>query len=121
MKALGAFIDRLALFAGPWYYAQLTLDGGAILSRVRVPVLALTGSKDRTNFPDQNLPAIQSALERAGNTDFQVLEVPGLNHVFQTAILGGVAEYGRLEDSFSTLALDLISQWILVPRGRSKR
>jgi pimeloyl-ACP methyl ester carboxylesterase len=104
--------DRVALFAGSWYYSQLSLDGGATLESVQVPVLALTGSKDRTNLPEQNLPAIRAALTRAGNPDAEVTEVPDLNHVFQTAVVGGMAEYGRLEESFSPLALQIISRWI---------
>ncbi|MDX1394987.1 MAG: alpha/beta hydrolase [Gemmatimonadota bacterium] len=109
--------ERVALLAGPWYHAQLTLDGGAVLERVRVPVLALTGSKDRVNLPDQNLPAIRVALERAGNPDFEVSEVEGLNHLFQTAEEGGLAEYGRLEESFSPAALEIITRWILARFG----
>lgn len=104
--------DRVALFASPWYYAQLSLDGGIILERVRVPVLALTGSKDRTNLPDQNLPAIRAALDRARNPDFEVIEIPDLNHVFQTAIVGGMAEYGRLEETFAPVVLGIIAAWI---------
>ncbi|MCA9739126.1 MAG: alpha/beta hydrolase [Gemmatimonadetes bacterium] len=103
---------RTALFAGPWYHDQVTLDGGAVLERVRVPVLALTGSRDRTNLPAQNLPAIAAALERGGNPDFQVTELSGLNHVFQTARVGGMAEYATLEETFSPRALRAISRWI---------
>ncbi len=105
--------QRVALFAGPWYHAQITLDGGMVLEDVEVPVLALTGTKDRTNLPEQNLPAIRAALERGGNPDFQVSEIADLNHVFQTAVEGGLAEYGRLEESFSPVAMELIGTWIL--------
>lgn len=104
---------RFELFAGPWYYAQLTLDGGEILERVSVPVLALTGTKDRTNLPDQNLPAIRAALDRAGNPDATVEEIPDLNHVFQTAVVGGMMEYGTLEESFAPAALERIAGWIV--------
>lgn len=50
-------------------------------------------------------------------------EVPDLNHVFQTAEVGGMAEYPRLDESFSPAALDLIADWILErfgPDGRSR-
>ncbi|MFV1988428.1 MAG: alpha/beta fold hydrolase [Gemmatimonadota bacterium] len=105
--------ERTILFASPWYYDQLSLDGGMVLEHVPVPVLALTGSKDRVNLPDQNLPAIRAALERGGNTDAQVTEIPDLNHVFQTALTGGMAEYGTLEESFAPVALEIITKWIL--------
>jgi hypothetical protein len=86
---------------------------GDILERVHVPVLALTGSKDRVNLPDQNLPAIRSALEASGNPDVTVREIPNLNHVFQTAVTGKMAEYDSLEESFSPVALKMIRDWIL--------
>lgn len=110
-------MDRARLLAGPWYFAQLTLDGGAVLERVESPVLALTGSKDRTNLPGQNLPAIRRALARGGNLDATVEEIPDLNHVFQTARVGGPREYARLEESFAPVALERISTWILARFG----
>ena len=105
-------MERAALFAGPWYHSQLTLDGAGTLEQVQVPVLALTGSKDRVNLPDQNLPAMRRALERGGNPDFTVDQVPDLNHVFQTAIEGGLAEYALLSESFAPVALERIARWI---------
>lgn len=54
-----------------------------------------------------------AALERGGNPDCRVTEVPDLNHVFQTAEVGGVAECPRLGESFARVALDLIAAWIL--------
>ncbi len=107
------FNQRLKLFASPWYYSQLTLNGGNILKYLNnVPVLALTGSKDKTNLPKQNLPAIKKALDLAGNKDFNVTEIPNLNHLFQTALIGGLAEYSFLEESFSPVALKIITKWI---------
>jgi pimeloyl-ACP methyl ester carboxylesterase len=109
---------QLALFLGPWYHAQVTLDAPAILREVRVPTLALTGSLDKVNLPDQNLPAIGAALEAAGNPDVTTMEVPGLNHVFQTASTGSMLEYATLAESFSPMALDLITDWILERFGQ---
>ena len=77
-----------------------------------VPALALTGSKDRTNLAWQNLPAIRAALEASESPRFEVLEIPDLNHVFQTAVVGGMAEYAQLDESFSPVALEIITDWI---------
>jgi pimeloyl-ACP methyl ester carboxylesterase len=105
---------QLALFLGPWYHAQITLDAPSILEQVRVPTLALTGTLDQVNLPEQNLPAIAAALRSAGNPDVTTMEVPGLNHVFQTARTGSMMEYGMLDETFAPSALDLITEWILV-------
>jgi hypothetical protein len=40
--------------------------------------------------PEQNLPVIRKALENAGNKNYEVDELPGLNHLFQTSKTGGI-------------------------------
>jgi hypothetical protein len=44
-----------------------------------------------------------------------VLELPGLNHLFQTAKTGLPAEYGDIEETIAPKALDLIASWVLAP------
>ncbi|MDX1643142.1 MAG: alpha/beta hydrolase [Thermoanaerobaculia bacterium] len=105
---------QLELLLGPWYHSQLLSDAPSVLRRIRQPVLALAGSVDRVNLPAQNLPAIQQALLEGGNQDHTVALLPRLNHVFQTAKRGGMEEYGRLKESFSSLALRTISDWIVL-------
>jgi hypothetical protein len=39
-------------------------------------------------------------------------ELPGLNHLFQTASTGSPAEYGTIEETFAPAALQLITDWI---------
>jgi hypothetical protein len=75
--------------------------------------LVLNGSLDKQVLPDQNLPAINKALEEAGNKHFEIEELPGLNHLFQTAKTGSPAEYAQIEETMSPIAMDKISNWIL--------
>jgi len=83
------------------------------LRRVTCPVLAINGQLDLQVPPKQNLPAIRSALESSGNTRIEVVELPGLNHLFQTAKTGSPTEYAQIEETMSPLALDTIGRWIL--------
>lgn len=46
-------------------------------------MLALNGEKDVQVDPRLNLPAIRAALESSGHETFEVMEVPGVNHLFQ--------------------------------------
>lgn len=103
----------------PWFRYFVTYDPRPTLRRVRCPVLALTGEKDLQVSPSQNLPEIEKALRAAENRDFLVKELPGLNHLFQTATSGGINEYGKIEETFSPAALEMIAEWIekRVPRG----
>jgi uncharacterized protein len=104
---------QLAPLEGPWFRYFLLHDPAPVLRQVQVPVLALNGSLDLQVDPAQNLPAIESALREGGNPDFTVEELPGLNHLFQTAATGAPSEYGQIEETFSPVALERISGWIL--------
>jgi len=97
----------------PWFRYFIAYDPAPALRRVKCPVLAMGGEKDLQVPPKQNLPAIRKALEEGGNTNIEVDELPGLNHLFQTAKTGAPSEYGDIEETISPVALDKISTWIL--------
>jgi uncharacterized protein len=97
----------------PWFRYFLEYDPSTALRKVQCPVLAIIGEKDRQVPPDQNLPAIRKALGAGGNQHFVVDELPGLNHLFQTAKTGSPGEYSEIEETMSPLALEKISSWIL--------
>jgi uncharacterized protein len=97
----------------PWLRYFVVYDPAVALRKVTCPVLALNGEKDMQVSPKQNLPAIRKSLEAAGNKNFEIDELPGLNHLFQTAKTGSVKEYGEIEETISPVALEKISGWIL--------
>lgn len=94
-----------------WYRWFIAYDPRPKLARLKVPVLALNGDKDVQVVSKQNLPAIREALK--DNPDATVVELPGLNHLFQTAITGAPLEYVRIEETMSPAALDLIVDWVV--------
>jgi pimeloyl-ACP methyl ester carboxylesterase len=100
-----------ATMASDWYRAFVRSDPAPALRALRIPVLALNGSLDIQVPPSDNLPAIRAAL--AGHRDATVAELPGLNHLFQTATTGAVSEYQRIEETFAPAALRTIGDWIL--------
>jgi hypothetical protein len=91
----------------------LTYDPATALGKLTCPVLAINGSLDLQVPPALNLPAIRKALEAGGNKHDEVDELPGLNHLFQTAKTGSPAEYGEIEETISPVALDKMASWIL--------
>jgi uncharacterized protein len=104
---------QIKQLTSPWMRYFLTYDPATALRKVTCPVLALNGSLDKQVLPSQNLPAIRKALEQAGNKHFEIDELPGLNHLFQTAKTGAISEYAEIEETMSPVALDKISTWIL--------
>ena len=82
------------------------------LEKIKIPVLALNGDKDLQVLPKENLAAIKAALDKAGNTNVEIMELKSLNHLFQEATRGSLGEYSEIEQTFSPLALDMITKWI---------
>lgn len=107
---IGATIKQLN---SPWLRYFISYDPAPALRKVTCPVLALNGAKDMQVPARQNLPAIRKALEAAGNKNFEVDELPGLNHLFQTAKTGAPSEYPQIEETMSPMVLEKISNWIL--------
>jgi fermentation-respiration switch protein FrsA (DUF1100 family) len=111
--ALQGLIEaQLKVVLTPWFRFFLTYDPRPALRKVEVPVLVLIGEKDLQVPPKENLQAIGKALDEGGNKDHTVMEMPGLNHLFQTSKTGSITEYGRIEETFAPAALAEISSWI---------
>ncbi|WP_395612889.1 hypothetical protein [Allosphingosinicella sp.] len=70
---------------------------------------------DRQVLSVQNLPGIRAAT--AGHRDVTITELPGLNHLFQTAQNGGVGEYQTIEETMAPVVLQTVADWI----GRGSR
>jgi pimeloyl-ACP methyl ester carboxylesterase len=104
---------QLKAVSSPWFRYFLEYDPAVALRKVKCPVLAINGEKDLQVPPKQNLPVIRKALEASGNKDFEVDELPGLNHLFQTAKTGLPSEYAEIEETMAPTALESICDWIL--------
>jgi pimeloyl-ACP methyl ester carboxylesterase len=100
--------------AGPvssdWFRFFFNYDPAPTLARVRVPILAMDGSLDLQVPPKQDLAAIKAAT--LGNPDVTTIELPGLNHLFQTAKTGAPSEYQTIEETLSPTALKVMGNWI---------
>jgi pimeloyl-ACP methyl ester carboxylesterase len=98
--------------ASKWFRFFIMQDPKTVLRKVKCPVLAINGAIDKQVLPQENLPAIEQALREGGNTHFTVKELPGLNHLFQTAKTGNGDEYAKIEETMSPVALETVAQWI---------
>lgn len=102
----------IAQINSPWMRYFISYDPATSLRKVRCPVLALNGSKDLQVPSMQNLSAIRKALEEGGNKNIETVELPGLNHLFQTANTGAPSEYAQIDETIAPVALDKIATWI---------
>ncbi|MFM1877438.1 MAG: hypothetical protein RLZZ241_304 [Bacteroidota bacterium] len=98
----------------PWMHYFLMHNPKPYLEAVTCTVLAINGSKDLQVAPGINLKAIKEALDSGGNKAVTLSELPGLNHLFQESTTGSPSEYAQIEQTFSPVALKVISDWILL-------
>jgi pimeloyl-ACP methyl ester carboxylesterase len=105
--------QQLKQVLSPWFRYFVSHDPRPALMKLKQPLLAINGEKDVQVAPEENLAAIEAALKAGGNKDFLVKELPGLNHLFQTANTGGVSEYVKIEETISPSALKVMGDWIL--------
>jgi uncharacterized protein len=104
----------------PWMRYFLSYDPRPTLRKVHVPVLALDGTLDLQVPYKQDLAAIDTALKAGGNRDYRIVELRGLNHLFQTATTGSPAEYATISETFSPAALQIIADWINAHAGTKR-
>jgi pimeloyl-ACP methyl ester carboxylesterase len=112
-KKRDQYIRSLVLeFQTPWFRYFLQFDPAPWLQKIKCPVLAINGEKDIQVIPAQNLPGMKAALKKSKSKNYEVKELPGLNHLFQTCKTCNTGEYGELEETLSPLALNSISEWL---------
>ena len=104
----------IKMVTSPWFRYFLAYDPAPTLRKVKCPVLAINGEKDVQVSPQQNLPAIKKALAEGGNQHVEIDELPGLNHMLQTAKTGAPSEYAEIEETMSPVAMQKMASWILM-------
>ncbi|MCF6348754.1 MAG: alpha/beta hydrolase [Flavobacteriaceae bacterium] len=97
----------------PWMYYFLKFDVKTSLMNVKCPVLALNGEKDLQVPAKENLKAIENALIKGNNDKGTIKKLPNLNHLFQECKTGLPNEYAIIEQTFSPIALNEITNWLL--------
>ncbi len=104
--------DWIARFNERWFRSLVRCEPAPILRRVTAPFLAINGSLDAQVRAATNLAAMQSVLEGAQHPDFEIVELAGLNHLFQTCTTGLPYEYPAIEETFAPHALETIRAWL---------
>jgi uncharacterized protein len=96
----------------PWFRFFLAYDPVPVLAKTKIPTLALWGGNDLQVPPASNRPLMEAAFAKAGNRRAVCRVMPSLNHLFQTCETGAPSEYARIDETFSPVALNAVSEWI---------
>lgn len=112
-KKRDEFVNAFASLAeNPWYKYYFKFDPAPYLEKLSCKVLALNGDKDIQVLSTSNLEGIRTALKRSKVKTSEVIEMPGLNHLFQTCKECTLVEYSKLDETFSPAALNKMSEWL---------
>jgi len=87
-------------------------DPASILTKIKIPLLAINGEKDVQVQAKPNLDGFSKYLTQAGNKQFKTIAFPQLNHLFQHAVTGEVNEYATIEETVSPEVLQVMTDWI---------
>jgi pimeloyl-ACP methyl ester carboxylesterase len=105
-------VDIAAGMMGSAYARDLYwYDPAPVFAKIKVPVLSIIGALDVQVSAAQNNAGLRKLL--AKHPDATIIDLPGVNHLFQHAKTGAMSEYALIEESFAPDALELISNWIL--------
>jgi len=114
VQVTGVVVEaQFKMMLSPWYRFFITYDPAPALRKVKCPVLALAGERDLQVPANENLPLIAKALAAGSNSDFTIMKLPRLNHLFQTCQTGTYAEYSKIEETIAPAVLETIGDWIL--------
>ncbi len=100
------------IMSSPWFKYFLAYDPVVYLERIKCKVLAINGDKDIQVISSSNLAGIEQALKKGKAKNYHVTELAGMNHLFQRCTKCTLDEYGELEETFSPIALGVISDWL---------
>lgn len=109
-KVVGVYFNLMV--ADPWMNNFLRMDPQPYLRQLSCKVLALNGSRDIQVLPEENLAGIKKSLAAGKSKTFDVVELPGLNHLFQECKECTVKEYGQLEQTLAPALLNKIGGWL---------
>jgi pimeloyl-ACP methyl ester carboxylesterase len=110
-RAQAAIIGQLVKWA-PLYRSQDRTDPGEALRSLKKPFLGIHGAADRDLAPEKNLRSLMGFLTEAGNTDFTIATVPGIDHWMWLCTKASGPGQPCTEMEFSPAVLDLMKNWI---------
>ncbi len=107
--AVTAIVDQ---YSSPWMFYFLKYDPAPAIREVTIPALILNGTLDKQVVSSQSLPVFRQIAKERGRDNMKIVELEGLNHLFQHAKTGLPTEYGTIEETISEEVLKLMLDFV---------
>lgn len=104
--------NMVAAYRQPWMRYFYLYNPDPFIREIKGKVLVLNGEKDIQVASKPNLAGWRASLAKSGVKKYDIVELKGLNHLFQTCKACTVQEYGQLEETFAPEALEAIGSWL---------
>ena len=98
-----------------YWRGALVYDGEKVWSRVRQPILFVTGGLD-CQVPPAHSEASAKAARGAGNKDVRVTILPGLDHTFRRAWYGYMGEYADRFQKTDPALIQAVAEYLRARR-----
>ena len=105
-------VPMIDQYGSPWMFYFLKYDPAPAIREVTVPALILNGTLDKQVVSYQNIPVYRQIAEETGRDNMQIVELEGLNHLFQHAKTGLPTEYATIEETISEEVLKLMLEFV---------
>lgn len=90
-----------------WLDAFISLDPSKFLGKIKCPVLAINGAKDKQVDADANLSIISKKVRKT-----QILKLENLNHLLQHCQSGEITEYESIRETIAPEVLTTLTTFI---------
>ena len=112
-KDVPAFVNAFTeSIRSPWFVYFLKYDPAPYILKMKAKTLVLNGEKDIQVIAKPNLDRWRATLAKSGVKKYDVIELKGLNHLFQRCKTCTIQEYGQLEETIAPEALEVIGAWL---------
>lgn len=98
-------------YATPIYISCAKFKPTGYLTQIQCPVLSIIGEKDVQVIPENNT-AIEKALRKGKNNNYEVITPKNINHLLQKCETGLISEYEKIDEDFNLSVMIKISDWI---------
>jgi uncharacterized protein len=102
----------LMMLNNDWGRQFLGFRASTYLTKIKVPILAINGSKDIQVPPIENQAGFAKGFSKKSLPQSKAIVIEGLNHLFQTCTTCTISEYGELEETISDRVLKEMTVWI---------
>ncbi len=97
----------------PSYRFFTYYDPRNMLKEMQCAVLVIASPHDTIVSCEKTFPILQQAFNDSGNNNCTFIELPNLNHMFQTCKTGALAEYATIKETIAPTVMQIIAEWIL--------